>query len=66
MPMQPDKFFTAEQIYRLTALMARLPEARDHNRELAPEEQAEVEQLIAAELKGTEERAKAILAARNK
>lgn len=59
---QPDQFFTAEQQQRLGQLMARWRVARDDDRELAPEEQAELEDLIDAELLGATERTRAMLA----
>lgn len=47
---QPDRFFSREQIERLAVLMDRWREARDHGVALAPQEQAELEQLVEAEL----------------
>jgi hypothetical protein len=48
--LKPDRFFTAEQQQRLSELMALWREARDKGNELRPEEQAELKQLIDAEL----------------
>jgi hypothetical protein len=59
---QPDGFFTAAQRQRLGDLMARWRQARDLNSQLPPEEQAELEQLIEAELQATTRRAESALA----
>jgi hypothetical protein len=60
-PMKPDRFFTAEQIRQLSDLMAKWRAARDAGGCLAPDEQAELERLVQAELAATIERSKALL-----
>jgi hypothetical protein len=60
---RPDRFFTAEQQKRLEELMARWRTARDAGRSLPPEEQAELDALVLAELQAATERAKALLQA---
>ena len=60
--LQTDHFFTAAQQQRLSDLMARWREARDENRQLLPEEQAELEQLIEAEMQAATRRAESALA----
>jgi DNA-binding transcriptional regulator YbjK len=59
--LRPDRFFTATQQQRLSDLMSRWREARDHDSQLTPEEQAELEQLIEAELQATTRRAESAL-----
>jgi hypothetical protein len=59
---QPDRFFTAEQQQRLTELMSIWRTARDRGDALPAVQQAELDDLIEAELDATAERAKAILA----
>ena len=59
--LRPDRFFTAEQQKRLEELMAKWRNARDASLSLSPEEQAELEGLVDAELHATAERAAAIL-----
>jgi hypothetical protein len=59
---QPDQFFTAQQQQRLTELMSIWRTAQDKGDTLPPEQQAELDNLIEAELYATAERAKAILA----
>jgi len=59
---QPDGLFTAAQQQRLADLMARWREARDQEKQLPPEEQSELEQLIEAELRGATRRAESALA----
>ncbi|HKQ06896.1 MAG TPA: hypothetical protein VJ464_17315 [Blastocatellia bacterium] len=61
MPL-PDAFFTAAQQHRLSELMARWREARDESRQLQPEEQAELEQLINAEVQAATRRAESTVA----
>ena|SRR5205085_1422185 len=63
---QPDGFFTAAQQQRLGDLMARWREARDQNKPLPFEEQAELEHLIEAELQATARRAELALAEHGK
>lgn len=53
---QPDEFFNAEQQQKLAALMTKWREARDDNRRLPPDEQAELEKLIDEELDGSARR----------
>lgn len=57
---RPDAFFTAEQQQRLSTLMERWRSARDQGTTLEPEEQAELEQLVEAELVGATKRAAAM------
>jgi hypothetical protein len=58
---QPDKFFTAEQQQRLTALMSLWKTAKDQGQMLPPGQQPELDNLIEAELYATTERAKSML-----
>ncbi len=58
--LRPDRFFTAEQQRRLEELMAKWRQARDAGVGLSPEEQAELEGLVDAELRASAERAAAI------
>ena len=62
-PTGPDEFFTADQQARLAELMNRWREARDAGTALPPDEQAELETLTAAELRGATARAAAALRA---
>lgn len=55
-PMQPDARFTAEQQNRLAHLMDRWRAARDAGTSLPPEEQAELDALVEAELRAAAER----------
>src|SRR5262245_14536174 len=48
--LQPDDFFPAEQQQRLSELMSRWREARECDSELPPDEQAELESLVEAEI----------------
>jgi hypothetical protein len=59
---QPDQFFTANQQQRLTELMNSWRVVSDRGEELSPEQQAELDDLIEAELYATAERAKSIIA----
>jgi hypothetical protein len=61
----PDRFFTAEQRRRLEHLMADWRSSRDAGRSLPADEQAELEQLIDAELRAATERAAAMSHQRN-
>jgi len=61
-PMQPDRFFTAEQRNRLQELMTKWRTARDVGTKLSDEEQAELESLVGAQLEGAANRAEAMLA----
>jgi hypothetical protein len=58
--LRPDSFFSAGQQKRLGELMARWREARDAQRALPIEDQAELDALIQAELKAAGERAAAL------
>ena len=60
-PMRPDTFFTADQQRRLAELMARWRVARDAGAALDPQEQAELEALVRAEVRAAGERAAALL-----
>src|SRR5580693_1453593 len=44
-PSQPDHFFSSEQRDRLSELMSRWRDARDSDRQLPPDEQAELDAL---------------------
>jgi hypothetical protein len=57
---RPDEFFTAEQQDRLQELMTRWRAARDAGGALPPEEQAELDALVQAELRGAAARAAAL------
>jgi hypothetical protein len=57
---RPDRFFTAEQQQRLEALMAHWRAARDAGTALSPQEQAELEALVEAEVRAAAERARAL------
>jgi hypothetical protein len=59
--MRPDEFFTAQQQERLAALMERWRAARDAGASLPPDEQAELDALVQAEVRAAGERAAAIL-----
>lgn len=59
-PMQPDEWFTAEQQQRLADLMARWRAARDAGSPLPPEEQAELDALVLAELEAAVQRSAAL------
>jgi hypothetical protein len=58
---RPDEFFTAEQQARLIELMARWREARDSATFLSPAEQAELDALVEAEVRGAGQRTLALL-----
>lgn len=60
-PMTPDALFTAEQRDRLAALMARWRAARDSGTPLPPDEQAELDSLVEAEVRAAGERAARLL-----
>jgi len=60
-PMVGDQYFTAAQRDRLSILMAHGRAARDAKTELSPNEQAELEDLIRAELDAAACRAAALL-----
>jgi hypothetical protein len=59
--MRPDPFFTAQQQQRLGELLERWRAARDAQQPFPPEDQAELEALVAAELEATTRRAAALL-----
>ena len=59
--LRPDRFFTAEQQRRLQELMSRWRAARDAHGALPPDEQAELEALVEAELRGATRRVEAVL-----
>jgi hypothetical protein len=59
--MRPDEFFTAPQRERLVELMDRWRHARDTETALTAAEQAELDQLVAAETESAIKRAKALL-----
>ena len=58
--LRPDRFFTAAQQQRLDALMARWRTMRDQGATLPADEQAELEALIAVELRASAARAAAL------
>ena len=64
--LRPDIFFTAEQQQRLSELMARWREARDNNNALPPEEQAELQMLVDAELQAAAKRAESAISEMSK
>ncbi len=59
--MSPDRFFTAEQRQRLEQLMDLRREALAGNARWNAEEEAELEQLVDAEVRAATERAAALL-----
>ena len=59
--LTPDRFFTAEQRQRLAELMGRWRAARDAGAALGAGEQAELDTLVEAELRGSAERTAAAL-----
>ncbi len=59
--MRPDRFFTEVQQSRLADLMQQWRTARDGGMPFSPAEQAELEQLTAAELAGATQRAASLL-----
>jgi hypothetical protein len=59
-PMRPDGWFTAEQRQRLADLMARWRAARDAGGPFPPEEQAELDALVRAELVAAAQRSAAL------
>jgi hypothetical protein len=58
---QSDRFFTAQEQQRLAGLMARWRAAQDAGTGLSPQEQAEIEALVEAEVRAASERARALL-----
>lgn len=59
---RPDRFFSDDQISRLSALMDQWRMARDGGATLPAAEQAELERLIEAEVRAAGERAAALAA----
>jgi hypothetical protein len=59
--LRPDRFFSAQQQQRLADLMARWRAARDAQSALSPDEQAELETLVDAEVRAATQRARAAL-----
>ncbi len=59
-PMLPDAYFTAEQQRRLAELLDRWRTARDAGGVFSPEEQAELDALVEAELRGATQRTAAL------
>jgi hypothetical protein len=60
-PMKPDHLFTAKQQQRLAELLAQWSAARDAGASLPPQEQAELDALVEAELRATTERSAALV-----
>jgi hypothetical protein len=58
----PDPFFTADQQQRLGELMERWRDARDAGGALPPDQQAELESLVEAEVQAAKQRAETALA----
>ena len=58
--LRPDPFFSATQRQRLSELMDRWRAARDAGASLDPSEQAELDSLAEAELRGSAQRAAAL------
>ena len=59
--LRPDRFFTAAQQQRLGELMTKWRTARDSGARLPTDEQAELEQLVNAELEGAGLRAESLM-----
>ncbi len=59
--MRPDRFFAEAQQIRLAVLVQQWRSARDNGTPFSPAEQAELEQLTAAELVGATQRAASLL-----
>ena len=57
---RPDRFFTAAQQQRLADLMAHWRSLRDRGEAFPPDEQAELDALVGAELNASAERAAAM------
>jgi hypothetical protein len=57
----PDQFFDAQQIQRLAELMGRWRAARDRGETLPPCEQAELNELVEAEIRATAARCAMLL-----
>lgn len=58
---RPDSFFSAEQQKRLSELMSLWRIARDRGQTLLPEQQAELDTLVEAELKAATARTAALM-----
>jgi hypothetical protein len=58
---EPDRFFTAAQQTRLAQLMEQWRTAQNEGHPLPPELQAELDELVDAELNATRDRAAALL-----
>lgn len=58
---RPDRFFTAQQQKRLGELMTLWRSARDSNSTLSPQDQAELDALVEAEVQASAQRAAAIV-----
>jgi hypothetical protein len=58
---RPDRFFTAEQQARLEELMRRWRLSRDSGATLPPDEAAELQQLVDAEVQAASQRTAAML-----
>ena len=58
---RPDRFFTAEQQARLEELMRRWRRAREAGTSLPPDESAELENLVDAEVSAASQRTAALL-----
>jgi hypothetical protein len=58
--LRPDQFFTDAQRHRLEQLMSSWRSARDAGTSLLAEEQTELEELIAAEVRAATQRAEAL------
>src|SRR5262245_42677536 len=56
-----DRFFTSARQRRLEQLMRSWRDARDSGKGLTPDEQAELEQLAEAELRGSVDRSRGLL-----
>jgi hypothetical protein len=61
MNRRPDRWFPAEQQERLIDLIARWRLSRGSRQSLSPEEQAELEALVNAEIDGARQRAETLL-----
>ncbi|MBW4614622.1 MAG: hypothetical protein KME21_15365 [Desmonostoc vinosum HA7617-LM4] len=62
---RPDTFFSAQQQERLSELMRLWRLARDQGQELPPEQQAELDNLVEAELKAATDRTAALMQLEN-
>jgi hypothetical protein len=62
---RPDTFFSAEQQERLSELMRLWRLARDRGEELLPEQQAQLNELVEAELKAATARTAVLMQSEN-